>query len=95
MSDKDIIVKRVETRKDLKKFIRFNYELYKGNPYAVPDFLEDTLDTFNPRKNAAYEFCSSQLFLAWKNGKIRKVRMARMAHGENRQTKEGQYRKHK
>ena len=70
MSDKDIIVKRVETRKDLKKFIRFNYELYKGNPYAVPDFLEDTLDTFNPRKNAAYEFCSSQLFLAWKDGKI-------------------------
>lgn len=70
MSDQRIIVKPVETRSELKKFIRFNYELYKGNPYAVPDFLEDTLDTFNPKKNAAYEFCDSQQFLAYKDGKI-------------------------
>ena len=70
MSDQRIIIKSVETRSDLKKFIRFNYELYKDNPYAVPDLLEDTLDTFNPSKNAAYEFCSSQQFLAYRDGKI-------------------------
>lgn len=70
MSETRITIKPVETKKDLKKFIRFNYELYKGNPYAVPDFLEDTLDTFNPKKNAAYEFCESQLFLAYKDDKL-------------------------
>lgn len=70
MSDSKVIIKEVESKSELKKFIRFNYELYKGNPYAVPDFLEDTLDTFNPKKNAAYEFCQSKLFLAYRDGKI-------------------------
>ncbi len=70
MSEQCITIKPVETKKELKQFIRFNYELYKGNPYAVPDFLEDTLDTFNPKKNAAYDFCSCQQFLAYKDGKI-------------------------
>ena len=70
MSESRISIKPVEIKKELKQFIRFNYELYKDNEYAVPDFLEDTLDTFNPKKNAAYEFCESQLFMAYKDGKL-------------------------
>ena len=66
----EIIIKPVESKKDLKAFIRLNHRLYKGNPYAVPDFEMDMLDTFNPAKNAAYEFCEAQLFLAYKNGKV-------------------------
>ena len=66
----EIVVKEVSSRKELKKFIRFNYELFKNCPYAVPDFLEDTLDTFDPEKNAAFDFCDAKLFLAYKNGKI-------------------------
>ena len=49
-----IHIKKVTTKDELKQFIRFNYELYKNNPYSVPDLLEDMLDTFNPKKNAAY-----------------------------------------
>ena len=30
-------IRRVESKRDLKKFIRFNYELYKNNAYSVPD----------------------------------------------------------
>ena len=26
-------IRRVESKRDLKKFIRFNYELYKNNAY--------------------------------------------------------------
>ena len=44
----DIIVSAVTTKKELRAFVRFNYQLYKDCPYAVPDLLEDTLDTFNP-----------------------------------------------
>lgn len=66
----DIIIKKVSNKRELKAFIRFNYELYKDCPYAVPDFLEDTLDTFNPRKNAAFDFCEADFFLALKDGKI-------------------------
>lgn len=65
-----VSIKSVSGRRDLRSFIRFNYHLYKGNPYAVPDFLEDMLDTFNHRKNAAFEFCEAELFLAYRQGKI-------------------------
>ncbi|MCM1313252.1 MAG: N-acetyltransferase [Bacteroides sp.] len=65
----NIIIKQVETKKELKKFIRFNYELYKENPYSVPDLYEDMLDTFSD-KNAAMEFCDAVYFLAYKEGKI-------------------------
>lgn len=65
-----VTIKKVEGRRDLRAFIRFNYYLYKDNPYAVPDFLEDMYDTFNRRKNAAFEFCEGELFLAYRDGKI-------------------------
>ena len=65
-----VTIKKISTRRELKAFIRFNYELYKDCPYAVPDFLEDTLDTFNPQKNAAFDFCDVDYFLALREGKI-------------------------
>jgi GNAT superfamily N-acetyltransferase len=63
-------IRRVETKRDLKKFIRFNYELYKNNPYSVPDLYEDARDTFSKEKNPAFEFCDAECFLAYKDGKL-------------------------
>ena len=56
--------------KELKRFIRFNYRLYKGNPYSVPDLYDDMLNTFNKKKNAAFEFCEAEYFLAYQDNKI-------------------------
>ncbi len=63
-------IKKVETKKELKRFIRFNYEFYKDNPYSVPDLYDDMLNTFSPKKNAAFEFCEADYFLAYEDGKI-------------------------
>lgn len=63
-------IKKVETKSELKRFIRFNYEFYKDNPYSVPDLYDDMLNTFSPKKNAAFEFCEADYFLAYRNGKI-------------------------
>lgn len=63
-------IKKVETKKDLKRFIRFNYEFYKDNPYSVPDLYDDMLNTFSEKKNAAFEFCEADYFLAYEDGKI-------------------------
>ena len=49
-------IKKVTTKSELKRFIRFNYEFYKDNPYSVPDLYDDMLNTFSPKKNAAFEF---------------------------------------
>ena len=65
-----ITIKQVSCRKELDKFIRFNYEMYKKNPYSVPDLYDDMLNTFNKKKNAAFEFCEADYFLAYKDGKI-------------------------
>ena len=64
-----ITIKKVETSKELKQFIRFNYEMYKDNPYSVPDLYDDMLNTFSRKKNAAFEFCEADYFLAYKDGK--------------------------
>lgn len=54
----------------MHSFIRFNYELYKNNPYSVPDLYDDVLNTFNRKKNAAFEFCEAEYFLAYKGEKL-------------------------
>ena len=65
-----ITIKKVSTKSELKKFIRFNYQMYKGNAYSVPDLFDDMLNTFNKKKNAAFEFCEADYFLAYKDDKI-------------------------
>ena len=64
-----ITIKKVETPKELKQFIRFNYEMYKDNPYSVPDLYDDMLNTFSRDRNAAFEFCEADYFMAYKDGK--------------------------
>ena len=65
-----ITIVPVTTRKQLKNFIRFNYELYKGNSYAVPDLYEDMLGTLDKERNAAFDFCEAEYFLAKRDGEI-------------------------
>ena len=64
-----VTIKKVETKKELKQFIRFNYEMYKNNAYSVPDLYEDMLNTFS-EKNPAMDFCEAEYFLAYKDGKL-------------------------
>jgi len=54
----------------MRAFVRFNYELYKDCPQAVPDFLEDTLETLDARSNPAFRFCQAAFFLARRDGRI-------------------------
>mgnify|MGYP002516429483 CR=1 FL=1 len=65
-----VTIKKVSSSSELKKFIRFNYELYKENPFSVPDLYDDMLNTFSREKNAAFEFCDADYFLAYKDGKL-------------------------
>ena len=63
-------IKTVTTKNDLKTFVRFANKLYKGNKYYVPSMPFDDLNTFNPEKNGAYEFCDVELYLAYKDGTV-------------------------
>ncbi len=65
-----IIIKTVTTRKDLRRFIEFHYDLYKGNAYDAPVLYSDDLNTLSRDKNAAFEFCEAEYYLAYREGKI-------------------------
>lgn len=65
-----VTIVKVESKKQLKTFIRFNYELYKGNKYFVPELYEDTINTLRKDRNAAFEFCEADYFLAYRDGKV-------------------------
>lgn len=64
-----ITIQKVESRKELETFIRFNYKMYRDNPYSVPDLFDDMLNTFNRKKNGAFEFCEADYFMAYRDGK--------------------------
>ena len=65
-----VTIKPVETRKELKIFARFANNMYKGNKYYVPALVMDELNTLDRNKNAAFEFCEAEYYLAYKDGKL-------------------------
>ena len=78
-------VKKIEpTKANLKKFIKFQNDLYKGNPYFVPPLMSDDLGTLSPKKNPAFDFCDAVYYMAYKDGKP----VGRIAGIINRQVNE-------
>lgn len=63
------IVKLEPTRKNLKKFVKFQINLYKGNQYFVPPLISDDVNTLNPEHNPAFDHCEAAYFMALDNGR--------------------------
>lgn len=72
------------TKSNLKKFIQFQIDLYKGNNYFVPPLISDDLGTLTPEKNPAFDFCDAVYYMAFKDGKP----VGRIAGIINRQVNE-------
>lgn len=68
MSSINII--KVADKKQLEEFIDFHYDLYRGNKYNAPPLFNDEVKTLSKDKNAAFDFCEAEYFLAYKEGKI-------------------------
>lgn len=65
-----VTIKKVESRRDRRAFVKFPLQLYKGCPYYVPSLFVDEMSTLNPKLNPSADFCDSELYLAYKDGKI-------------------------
>ncbi|HBN47187.1 MAG TPA: N-acetyltransferase [Prevotella sp.] len=63
-------IKQVETGKELKAFIQFRYDLYRGDTHAVPFLYADELSTLDRKQNPAFDYCDAAYFLAFKAGKV-------------------------
>lgn len=60
-----VTVKEIKGRQNLKKFVRFPNEMYKGNPFYVPQLESADLDALDPRKNHAFEVCEAAYWMAY------------------------------
>jgi len=70
MAKSSLEIKKVNDLRDLKRFVEFPYDLYKGNEYYVPSLFDDEMKTLRKDKNAAFEFCEAEYFLALRDGKV-------------------------
>jgi hypothetical protein len=65
-----IRIEKVETKKDLKRFIFFPWKVYQGNHYWVPPLIMDLKEKLDKKKNPFFEHADMELFLALKDGEI-------------------------
>lgn len=79
-----VVIKEVTSKKELKEFVKFNIELYKGNPYHVPGLVEEEMVTLDKKRNPAFELCDAVYYLAYKENKI----VGRIAGMINRRSNE-------
>jgi hypothetical protein len=66
----EITIKRVATGRDLRKFIAFPYDLYKGNKFWCPPMRMDERNTLSKKKNPAFDFCEAEYFLAYRGNEL-------------------------
>jgi len=64
-----VVIKEVQSRNDLKKFVKFPLSLYRNHPYFVPTLIQDDMNTLSS-KNPAFKFCEVKIWLAYKDEKI-------------------------
>jgi hypothetical protein len=65
-----ITIKEAISKKELKEFIKFSFDLYKGNPYWIPPIINEELEGFDKEKNPAFEHAEAHFYLAYRDGKI-------------------------
>lgn len=65
-----VTIRTVQSRKDLKAFVKFPLELYKDCPYYVPGLYMDEMTALDPSRNPMSKYASSRLFLAYMDGKV-------------------------
>ena len=66
----EIQIREVKTKREIRKFVKFNLELYKNHPYHVPGLIEEEIMTLSKHKNPAFEVCDAILFLAYRQDRI-------------------------
>lgn len=68
--DNRIIIKEVNTRSLLRKFVDFPNKMYKDIQQFVPAFYGDDLADWNRDKNPAFKYCEARAFLAYRGEEI-------------------------
>ena len=63
-------IRKVTTKRELKQFIQFYYDLYRGSEQVVPYLFFDEMATLRRDKNPSFECCEADYFLALRDNKV-------------------------
>ena len=60
-----IFLKKVSNKKDLRNFVMFPFELYKGSKCWIPPIINQEMNNFNKDLNPNLQDSKVELFLAY------------------------------
>ncbi|HVM72569.1 MAG TPA: GNAT family N-acetyltransferase [Anaerolineales bacterium] len=62
----DIVVRKVQTRREKNIFLTFPWRIYRGDPLWVPPLLPERKKVIDPKKGKFFEDGYADLFIAWR-----------------------------
>lgn len=65
-----ITLHSVNTKKDIKKFIKYKWKIYQNDKYWVPPLIYDKLKILDKNKNPFFEHAEMKLLMAERNGEF-------------------------
>lgn len=70
MTTPPVEIQEVVAKRDLKAFIKFPWQVYKGDPNWVPPLISERLDYLDPAKNPFFSHARAAFFLARRGRRI-------------------------
>ena len=64
----DVEVCPVRSRRDLNRFVRLPWRLYRDSPQWVPPLISERRRHLDPTRNPFFEHAEAEYFLAWRGG---------------------------
>jgi GNAT superfamily N-acetyltransferase len=64
-----IHIRPVRSRSELKAFVSYPERLYRHHPCYVPKLVADELNTLQPSKNPAFDYCEAECWMAFRDGR--------------------------
>jgi GNAT superfamily N-acetyltransferase len=65
-----IDIRKVATRKEMRKFLTFPWRIYKDDPIWVPPILADRWKTVDPKRGVFFQRGTAEFFSAYRNCKL-------------------------
>jgi hypothetical protein len=66
----NIDIRVVSSKKDLMKFIKLPWKIYKDDPHWVPPLIIDRKNLLNKKKNPFFSHAEMEMFLAYKDNEL-------------------------
>lgn len=76
-------IKEVLTKKDIKRFVKVPFGIFKDSEMWVPPLIMDEIETFDKDKNPAFEGAEGKMWIAYKDGKPVGRIMGIISHAAN------------